>query len=98
MDLNWENFEDGPVRSTKERIHVTINNEGKIFFNKKAFEALGSPDGVSLMFDRRRMVIGVKATPLTQRSSYLLRKKQRKFSGHVINAMNFCKRVQVCPD
>ena len=96
-DLNWENFDDGPVRSTKERIHITLNGEGKIFFNKKAWEALGSPDGVALMYDRRQKLIGVRASLLNRRETYLLRRKQRKFSGWVINAANFCRRFGINP-
>ena len=96
-NLNWENFDEGPVRSTKERIHVTINSQGKIFFNKKALEALGSPDGVALMFDSRQKVIGVRASPYNRRETYLLR-KHPNHAGRKISAMNFCRRFKVRPD
>ena len=96
-NVNWENFEDGPVRSTKERIHVTLNGEGKIFFNKKAWEALGSPDGVALMYDSREKLIGVRASLLHTRETYLLRLKQRKCTGWTINAAIFCRRYGIKP-
>lgn len=97
MQYNWQDFEDGQPYGTANRVHVTINQEGKIFFNKLAVAALGSPDGVSLMYDSRQSVIGVKASPLNQRSSYLLRKKQKKYGGLVITAKNFCKRFGIYP-
>lgn len=97
-ELKFENFDDGPVRSTKERMHVTINQEGKIFFNKKAWDALGSPDGVALMYDRRYSIIGVRPSTLNKRETYPLRLKQRKMTGWVIYAANFCKKFSICPD
>jgi hypothetical protein len=78
MEYNWQDFEEGQAYDTGSRVHVTINPKGKIFFNKHAVAALGSPDGVSLMYDNRRSTIGVKATPLNRQSSYRLRKKQKQ--------------------
>ena len=98
MEFDWEDFEEGEAYTTKQRIHVTLNKECKMFFNRRALDALGAPDGVSLMYDRRRSVIGVKATPLNRASVYKLRPKQRKYSGHVITAKNFCRRFSICPD
>jgi hypothetical protein len=96
--FEWEKFDDGEPYNTRKRIHVTINSEGKIFFNRKAFESLGSPDGVSLMYDRRRSTIGVTAAKLNEQGAYRLRQKQRKFTGHIISARNFCKRFNIFPD
>lgn len=70
--MDWEEFEEGPNRPTKDRIHVTINERRKIYFNRHALEALGNPDGVTLMFDRRRSVIGIKPSPLNRESSFPL--------------------------
>jgi hypothetical protein len=95
--LNWENFDDGPVRSTRDQIHVTIRSTGKIFFNLKAFEALGSPDGVALMYDSRQKVIGVRPSKLNLRETYFLRKKHRRCNGWEISARNFCRRFKILP-
>ena len=96
-NLNWENFDDGPDRTTLDHIHVTLTSRGIIFFNLKAFEALGSPDGVALMFDSRQKVIGVRASLLNRRETYRLRRKHRRHNGWVINAMNFCRRFEIHP-
>jgi len=96
-NLNWENFDDGPVHTTKEQIHVTIRSTGKIFFNKRAWEALGSPDGVALMYDSRQKVIGVRPSALNRRETYFLRKKHRRFNGWEIAARNFCRRFKILP-
>ncbi len=57
MDWNWEEFEHGPVVKQGERIHVTLNKRGSFFLNRRAIEALGEPDHIVLMFDRRRSTI-----------------------------------------
>ena len=98
MDFDWEEFEEGQTYGTTNRIHVTINKDCKLFFNRRAIEALGTPDGVSLMYDRRRSVIGVKPTPLNRENAYRLRQKQRKYTGHLIAAKNFCRRFSICPN
>ena len=97
-DYKWEDFEEGPAPDTKKRIHVTINNRCKIFFNRLALAALGNPDAVSLMYDRRQSVIGVKKTPTNRQSSYRLwTKEKRRSEGRMITAMNFCKRYGIAP-
>jgi hypothetical protein len=96
-NLNWETFEDGPIVRTRERVHVSIKRDCKMYFNKKAFEALGAPDGVALMYDSREKLIGVRASPLNRRETFLLRKKNRKETGWTINALNFCRRHDIDP-
>jgi hypothetical protein len=71
----------------------SINQEGKIFFNKHAVAALGTPDGVTLMYDNRRSTIGVKATPLNRQSAYRLRKKQKSSGGLIISAKKFLQAL-----
>jgi len=66
MEWNWEDFEQGPVESNTERIHVTINRRGNLFLNRNAVEAMGEPDAVKLMYDRRRSTIGVVRAPLAE--------------------------------
>ena len=58
MEYNPEEFEDGQPVETGKRIHLTINRHGKIFFNFRAIEALGVPDGVTLLYDRRKASLG----------------------------------------
>jgi hypothetical protein len=94
-DLNWENFEDGPFIRTRERIHVTITRNCRIYFNKKAWEALGGPDGVALMYDSREKLIGVRASQPNRRETFRLRKKNNRETGWTINAMNFCRRYKI---
>jgi hypothetical protein len=64
MEWNWEEFEHGPVEASSKRLHVTIDRRGHLFLNRHAIEAMGEPDAVTLMYDRRRSTIGLKRSPL----------------------------------
>jgi len=54
------------------------------------------------MFDRRRGVIGVKASPLNRKSAYKLWDKEsgngRPASGQMISAKGFCVRYSIAPE
>jgi hypothetical protein len=95
--FDWEEFKEGDVRSTKDRIHVTLSTDRKFYFNRHALAALGNPDGVTLMYDRRRSVIGIKASPLNRTNSFLLRPKQKSCEGRMITAANFCRNYRIRP-
>lgn len=97
MDVNFELFEEGQVERTRERVHVTLNKECKMFFNARAVEALGEPDGVALLFDRRRQVIGVMPSALNRKHAYRLRPKDRLSRSRVITAKNFCRHYSINP-
>jgi hypothetical protein len=92
MDFNFELFEEGQVERTRERVHVTLNKECKMFF-----KALGRPDGVALMYDRRRKAIGVMPSALNRKHAYRLRRKDRGSQSRVITARNFCRHYAICP-
>ena len=68
MELyNFKLFEPGPIERSGGRMHVTIDQRCRIFFNKLALEAIGKPEGVALMFDDEKNAIGVLPSKLTRR-------------------------------
>jgi len=98
MTVDCEIFEAGPVVKDTERVHVTINKRGHIFLNRRVLEALGEPDAVTLMYDRRRSIIGVMPSPLHRSHAYPLRRKDRQTSrGRMVHANNFCKHYSIRP-
>ncbi|HMT08309.1 MAG TPA: hypothetical protein PKA82_09920 [Pyrinomonadaceae bacterium] len=98
MEYNWEDFEDGQAFNTKNRMHVTLTPDGKLYFNGCTLDALGMPDGVSLMYDRQRATIGVRASPLNRQSSYVLRRKDKSANkGRIITIANFCRKHHIRP-
>lgn len=97
MNLDFELFEEGEVGRSRDRVHVTLGKDFHIYFSGKAHAALGKPDGVALMFDRRRQVIGVMPAAVGKRHSYRLREKRGMGAGRVINAKNFCRHFEITP-
>jgi hypothetical protein len=97
MEWNWEEFEHGPVDATSKRLHVTIDPRGHLFLNRHAIEAMGEPDAVTLMYDRRRSTIGLKRSPLGKPNAYRLKRKS-KTSGRIIYTAQFCRHYSICPD
>lgn len=99
MERKWEIFEDGPANPEGERIHVTLSARRNFYLNGKALEALGDPDAVLLMYDRRYQTIGVSRTSIDKRGAYRLKPKERgRSGGRMLYAANFCRAFGVRPD
>lgn len=49
---------------------LTLQKGGPFSMNRAAFEALGSPEAVELLFDREAQAIGMKPAPLKELYSY----------------------------
>lgn len=98
MNVDFEVFEAGPEIKNTDRVHVTIDKLGHLFLNRHAVAALGEPDAVTLLYDRRRSIIGLRPSALNRQQSYPLRKKDKRTSqGRCINAMNFCRHYAIRP-
>jgi hypothetical protein len=99
MEMNWEYFEHGPVENQSEGIYVTVNRFGNFFLNRRAHEAIGRPDLVVLMYDRRRSTVGIAAAGPGQTGAFRLKRKELKGHGaRVLYAKNFCRNFAICPD
>jgi hypothetical protein len=97
MDLNLELFEEGSADYSGKEVHVTINQRGNIFFNRRALEALGNPDSVALMYDRRRSIIGIQPVPPSRQCAFPLQRKFPKGHGRKVSAKNFAATTRPVP-
>jgi hypothetical protein len=96
MNVDFEIFQAGPQIQHLDRPHVTISKLGHVFLNRHALALLGHPDAVTLMFDRRRKLIGILPSDRRRPHSYPLRKKDGQSSrGRMLHAMNFCKHYGI---
>lgn len=89
MLRHWTVFNGKPNRAMKDKIRVTINLKGALILNQKAFQDLGRPMAVELMFDRTYGVIGVKKTRPDAHNAFPV-KKASKGNAYRINANPFC--------
>jgi hypothetical protein len=96
MNIDFEVFEAGPVIQNTDRPHITINKLGHFYLNRHAHAALGNPDAVTLMCDRRRQIIGILPSDRRRTHSFPLRLKDGKPSrGRMLHASNFCKHYGI---
>ena len=76
-------------RNVTDGIRVTMGPDGVIYMNAAAWDALGRPEAVEMMFDKPRHVIGLrKCGPLTDGAFQVKAKSGSK--GRVIHASAFC--------
>lgn len=93
----WKRFSGKPnsyIRSTDMR--VTMGPRGDIYLNKIAWERMGEPDAVELLFDEGRGVIGLEVAEAWEEDSFPVRHK-KKASGKVIHANPFCVTYDLKP-
>ncbi len=88
---NFESF-NRHMLALKDEPHLTIHKRGTISINRTAFESIGSPDAVELLYDRDKCIVGLR--PIDQRAdnAYHVRSPVASPSGPwVISAMAFTK-------
>lgn len=81
------------VRSDHSRLYrgmrVLLNRRFELIFSEKAFEMLGKPTAVKLMFDVQQSQIGVMADDPQSAAAYEF-VKRRNGSSRYIQARGFC--------
>lgn len=89
MISHWTKFEGKPYGADVDTARVTLGPKKAILLNDLAYEALGAPTAVELMFDEGQKIIGLK--PVEARRPHAFPVKPRKGSRHrVIRAAAFC--------
>lgn len=88
---HWTKFPGRPHgRYRSEGLRVTMSPKGELYINEKAWDALGRPAFVELMFDRGRRMIGLAAAdPRFNPEAFpVIHKSGTK--GKIIRASAFC--------
>ena len=94
---HWTRFQGQPnAYVRRDGLRVTLGPRGDIYLNVKAWEALGCPGAVELLFDRGRRVIGLVPTEAWQPNSFPVKHKIRAY-GKVIHASPFCQHFMIKP-
>ena len=94
MISRWEIYEEGETKPFSDRVHVSINRKGVMFVNGTAFELLGRPEAVVLLFDRKEKVIGLNPAPASVKGTFRL-KDHSKGRHRIINAAPFCRKFGI---
>lgn len=78
---------------------VTIQKRGAISLNKAAFDALGAPPAVELLYDRTAHIVGLRPAEAGAPHAYLLRQAAGPGHGpYVVSAIAFTKFYEINTD
>ena len=92
LDRKWEKFRGGPKASSKEEVRVTINAKGLIYFNARAYQAIGRPKAVALYYSREDDSIAIE--PAYERFAENFQVVRKK-TGWAIHASTFCRHYKI---
>jgi hypothetical protein len=89
MEYEFETYRRHHGRALGQALIITLSPNGMIRLSGGAYEALGQPTDVELLFDREQQVIGIRA-PLRARSDDAFEVRRPLFGGsHYISAKSF---------
>jgi hypothetical protein len=86
--MPFETFKRHQMPSTQEP-SVGIQKRGAISLNTAAFEELGSPKQVELLYDREERLIGIRKTAASNPHAYLVRGVGKSGATHVVSGKAF---------
>ena len=97
MARDWIEFDEGPEKAAAGEIYASMNKEGEILVNGPAYDEMGSPEAVTLLFDPATDTIGLRPASRRMPNAFLVRKKGD--SGHRrIGAKRFAKKYEISLD
>jgi hypothetical protein len=91
--MPFEVFDKRQARLTDEPM-VTIQRRGFIAMNHAAFNALGSPKAVELLYDRAKHIVGLRSANLRAPHVYPVR-PNTKGTSHVVSGLAFVKHYGI---
>jgi hypothetical protein len=86
--MPFETFKRNDMQSTQAPA-VTIQKRGALSLNVAAFEALGKPSYVELLYDRENKLIGIQKTSGGTPHAYIVRGVGNNRATHVISGKAF---------
>lgn len=90
----WNTFNGKPNHANRGKPRVTISPKSAILLNLRAFDALGRPAAVELMFDQTYGVIGLKPTRPEAHNAFPVVPAVDGYYRR-INAASFCRHFNI---
>lgn len=100
MKRNWTKYPGGPNQGDRMAVRITLNSRGVILLNRRAYECIGSPGAVELMYDEDEQIIGLKPKDIRHTNAFPLKIKSNqegKYNYRIISASPFCKHFSIEP-
>jgi hypothetical protein len=80
MEIEWTILPRGDVAAHWSGLYVTMNRLGSIVLSRVAWERLGGPGAVFIMWDRFNQRLGLKPAAVGERNAYPVKKYGRRGS------------------
>ena len=90
---SWEVFTRGSLAAGPVLL-FTIRAEGRFVLNRAAYDALGQPEYVELLYDREAQLIGVRSADEQSKDAYVV-KKQSRGDTYGMSGAAFCKHYDI---
>ena len=97
MFRRWKEYQGVPNKFRKDNPHVTLSAKGVILMNMIAFDKMGGPASVTLLYDPASSVIGLKPTEPTAANAFPVKGKDN-FRTRVIHAKPFVRHFNIETD
>lgn len=95
MKAQWETFEGRQYQHRARREpRVTLGRKGTFYLNGDAFEVLGEPGAVELLYDGNRRIIGLKPTDPRKLNAFVI-KHHGTGRYKRISAAAFCQHYRL---
>ena len=94
MIRHWTRFNGTPNHSYRDKVRITLNWKSSLMLNRMAFEIIGRPAAVELMFDQTYGIIGLKPIRTDAHNAFPV-KPVLKGSYRRINAASFCLNFDI---
>jgi hypothetical protein len=95
MNTRWEKFNGRPYGSVRDDMRVTLAKKCNIYINGKAYDALGRPGAVELLFDGNRRIIGLKPIDARRTNAFPVHNHTARYKR--IAAAAFCHHFRIKP-
>ena len=94
MPRKFEEFTFRSIPASRKQPRVAIQTRGNMSLNEAAFEALGKPEKVILLFDKDTNAVGLKATEEKVRYAFPIR-RQSGSKSYLIGSASFCQHYGI---
>src|SRR5258708_3113221 len=91
---NFTEFPREDSRSSRDEPMFTLQARGLVSLNHAAFQALGEPVAVALLYDADEGIVAMRKVPKTHQNAYAVR-KQRQSQSYLVGAQGFTTHYRI---
>jgi hypothetical protein len=80
---HWKLFEGAPNGRRREKARITLGQKKAFMLNRYAYEALGAPSAVELLFDEHRDMIGIRPCDPRKQNAFPIKSVRNGSHKHI---------------